>query len=89
MKKFCESLKEHAKNIIDFENVKILPWTIEELKSHQDAKYVTFVEKESYISSLKIKIIEKLDIIAIIQANIDVEHMVFVTWNLMCSLKSL
>ena len=33
MKKFCESLREHTKNIIDFEKKKMLP-----LRSHQDAK---------------------------------------------------
>ena len=38
MKKFCESLREHAKNITDFGKKKILPSTKEELKSHQDAK---------------------------------------------------
>ena len=38
MKKFCESLREHAKNIIDFEKKEMLPLTKEELKSHQDAK---------------------------------------------------
>ena len=38
MKKFCASLREHAKNIIDFEKEKMLPLTKEELKSHQDAK---------------------------------------------------
>ena len=38
MKKFCESLREHMKNIIDFEKKKMLPLTKEELKSHQDAK---------------------------------------------------
>ena len=38
MKKFCESLREHAKNIIDFEKKKMLPLRKEELKSHQDAK---------------------------------------------------
>ena len=38
MKKFCTSLKEHAKNIIDSEKKKMLPRTKEELKSHQDAK---------------------------------------------------
>ena len=47
LKKFCESLTEHAKNIIDFEKKKMLPLTKEELKSHQDARIVTFVEKES------------------------------------------
>ena len=36
MKKFCESLREHSKNIIDFEKEKMLPLTKEELKSHQD-----------------------------------------------------
>ena len=38
MKKFCESLREHAKNIIDFEKKKMLKIAKEELKSHQDAK---------------------------------------------------
>ena len=38
MKKFCESLREHAKNIINFEKKEMLPLTKEELKSHQDAK---------------------------------------------------
>ena len=38
MKKFGESLREHAKNIIDFEKKKMLPLTEEELKSHQDVK---------------------------------------------------
>ena len=38
MKTFCESLREHTKNRIDFEKKKILPLTKEELKSHQDAK---------------------------------------------------
>ena len=37
MKKFYTSLREHAKNIIDFEKKKMLPLTKEELKSHQDA----------------------------------------------------
>ena len=37
-KKFCTSLREHAKSIIDFEKRKMLPLTKEESKSHQDAK---------------------------------------------------
>ena len=37
MKKFCESLSEHTKNITDFEKKKMLTLTKEELKSHQDA----------------------------------------------------
>ena len=42
MKKFCNSLKEHAKNMIDFEMKKMLLITKKELKSHKD-------EKECYI----------------------------------------
>ena len=38
MGKFCDSLKEHAKNIIGFEMKKMLPLTKKELKSHEDAK---------------------------------------------------
>ena len=38
MKKFCTSLKEHAKNTINFEKKKMLTLTKEELKPHQDAK---------------------------------------------------
>ena len=35
--KLCESLREHAKNVIYFEKKKMFPLTKEELKSHQDA----------------------------------------------------
>ena len=38
IKRFCSSLREHTKNIMDFEKKNILPLTKEELKSHQDAK---------------------------------------------------
>ena len=38
MKKFCESLRKHLKNIIDFEKKKMLPLTKEEVNSHQNAK---------------------------------------------------
>ena len=38
MKKFFTTLREHSKNIIDFEKKKMLPLTKEELKSHQDTK---------------------------------------------------
>ena len=45
IKKFCEFLREHAKNTIDFEKKKMLPLTKEELKSHQDGKLcVTFAK---------------------------------------------
>ena len=38
MKKFCESLRKHTKNIINYEKKKMLPFTKKELKSHHDAK---------------------------------------------------
>ena len=38
MKKFCESLKEHAKSIIDFEKKKMLLFTRKDLKSHENVK---------------------------------------------------
>ena len=45
MKKFCDSLKEHAKNIILFEKKKMLRLTKEELKSYQKAKVCYICEK--------------------------------------------
>ena len=38
MEKFCTSLREYAKNKIDFEKIKMLSLTKEELKLHQDNK---------------------------------------------------
>ena len=43
--------------------------------------------KNLTINSLKIKIIEKLEIIAIIQVNIEAQQTVFVIENLMCPMK--
>ena len=48
--KICESIKKHAKNIIDFEKKKVLPLTKKELKSRQDGTVCyscrkTFIEK--------------------------------------------
>ena len=38
MKKFCESLREPVKTLIDFEKKKLLSLTKEERKLHQDAR---------------------------------------------------
>ena len=38
IKRFYDFLREHAKNIIDFEKKKMLPLTKKEVKSHEDAK---------------------------------------------------
>ena len=47
MKKFCESLREHAKNITDFEKKQILPLTNEELESHQCWKSMLHLWKKN------------------------------------------
>ena len=52
-------------------------------------KYVIFEEKESEKSSLKVKIIRKLEIIVIIQENIEAHLIVFVIQNFMCLIKFL
>ena len=45
-KKFFESLREHAKNITNFEKEKLLPITKENLKSDQDAKLCYICSKK-------------------------------------------
>ena len=37
MKKFCIPLREHAANVINFENKKMIPFTKKEPKLNQDA----------------------------------------------------
>ena len=49
MKNFCTSLREHARNVIDFEQKKMLPLTKEELKSYQDAKVCYVCEKKKLL----------------------------------------
>ena len=46
MKKFWDSLREHAKNIINFEKKKMSLLTKEELKSHQHAKVCYICRKK-------------------------------------------
>ena len=76
--KLYESLREHAKNINDFpKKKKMIQLTKGELKLHQAAKCVTFVEKFFWDSYLKVQIIRKLKIIAIILVNIEAQHIVF------------
>ena len=52
MKKFCESSREHVKNVIDFKKKKMLPSTKEEVKSHQDAK-VCYLCRKNLKKALK------------------------------------
>ena len=78
-KKFCEPLREHAYNIIDFEIKKNVTVNRKGLKLDQDAA-------ECYVCGNKIKkrlqkrkITEELETIAIyILVNIEMQHIVFV-----------
>ena len=79
MKTFCSSLREHAKNIIDFERKKMLPLTKEELKSHQHAKVYYICKKRiKKKNCLEARIIRKLENIVTIQVNIEVQQIAFV-----------
>ena len=69
LKKFCESLREHTKNIIDFEKKETLPLKKEELKQYQDAKVCYICGKRILQKLAKSK---HLEIFIIIQVNIEV-----------------
>ena len=62
MKKFWESLREHAMKIANFEKIKTMNYIL--IK-----QTVIFAEKGLNINTLQIKIIIKLETIAIIQEN--------------------
>ena len=79
MEEFYSSLREHPTHVINCEKKKILPLTKKGLKLHQDATACYILEKDSQKSLLKIKIIEKLETIAILQVNIEFQHIVYVT----------
>ena len=79
IKRFCESLKERAMKITDLKKKKMKLSTKEQQESYQNAK-VYYITKEKYENKdLKDEIIVKLEIIVIIQGNIEVLGMVYVT----------
>ena len=63
----------------------MLPLMKEQLKSHQDAKVCYICGKRI----LKGKIVGKFEVIATIQVNIEVQHIVYVIQDLMCLMKFL
>ena len=73
MKKFCESLREHALNIINFEKKKIIPLTNELLELNEKIKIYYICNKSFNMNTLMIKTIVKLTIL-IIQVNTDWLH---------------
>ena len=80
IKKFCDSLREHAKKyIIDFEKKNMLSLIKEESELYQYAeKCYIFRRKILEKFTKKIKVIQKLEIIVIIQVYIEVQCIVFV-----------
>ena len=78
MKKFCESLREHVKNIIDFEKKKMLTLIKEELKSHQDAKVCYICGKRFLKKFANDKNYRKVRDYCHLQANIEVQHIIYV-----------
>ena len=73
MKKFCEPLREHALNKINFEKKKIIPLTNEQLELNEKIKIYYICNKSFNMNTLMIKTIVKLTIL-IIQVNTDWLH---------------
>ena len=72
VRKFCESLREHAMTTINFKKKKIKLLTKEQQESYKMQKSVIFVKKNLEINMWKIKNIHKLEIIVIMQGNLEV-----------------
>ena len=78
VKKFCEFLREHVKNITDLEKKRMLSLTKEEIKSYQDAKECCICGKIILKKFANDKNIKKLGTIVISEVNIEVQRIVFV-----------
>ena len=72
----CESLGEHTKNIIDLEKKNA---TINKIRTKITSRCKSILHLQGKIlkSLLKVTIIEKLEILVIIQVDIDAQHIVF------------
>ena len=73
MKKLCSS----PTNVINFEKNKMLPLTKKGATITPRCDNVTFAEKDYPKILPKMKIIEKLETIAILHINIEVQHIVY------------
>ena len=60
MKKFCESFKEHATKIINFEKKKMIPLTKEQQESYEETKTCRICKKCLNTNTVMIKIVVKL-----------------------------
>ena len=78
MKKFCDSLREHAKNITDFEKNQMLSLTREELISHQHAE-VCYICESKILKKFSEDInYPQVRLIVVIYVNIGAQHILFV-----------
>ena len=78
MKRFCKSLTEHAKNIIDSEQKKNVTVNKKELKSSQDGIKYPICRKKINKSLQKIKNTKMLEANVILQVNTETWHIAFV-----------
>ena len=79
---FCNSLREHAANILNFEKKKMLLLTKEELTLHQDAKNCYICGKEFSKKFAKDKNYRKVRDNYHLQVNTEVQHIVYVIYYL-------
>ena len=78
MKKFCDSSREHAKNITDFEKKQMLSLTREELISHQHAE-VCYICESKILKKFSEDInYPQVRLIVVIYVNIGAQHILFV-----------
>ena len=79
MKMFCESLRDHAVNIVSFENEKIKLLTKEQQKSYGSAK-ICYIYKGKFEDKYdKDKKYRNLETIVIMQVNAEVLNIAYVT----------
>ena len=78
MKKFCDSLREHAKNITDFEKKQMLSLTREELISHQHAEVCYICERKILKKFSEDINYPQVRLIVVIYVNIGAQHILFV-----------
>ena len=76
---FCESLREHAMEMINFKKKKIKLSTKEHQESYENAK-ICYICKDKYEGKYakdKKKHIVKIEVVVIIQENIEVLHILY------------
>ena len=78
VKKFCESLREHAMKIINLKKKKMKLLTKEQWESYENAKICNICKEKFENKYLKEKNIVKLEMIVTIQGNLEVVYIAYV-----------